>query len=137
MLIALQIVAAGTTFTCTPTRVWDGDGPIWCAEGPKIRLAGVAAREADGSCRPSQPCPQATAEQARDHLVTLIGRPRGRSAEGHVLVTGEPLTCQSLGSGGGERTAAWCANGGGDLSCRMVASGHALRWDRYWRGHRC
>jgi endonuclease YncB( thermonuclease family) len=35
---------AGAAFTCTPVRVWDGDGPIWCAEGPKVRLAGIAAR---------------------------------------------------------------------------------------------
>lgn len=49
-LLALQVVAAGHSFTCTPTRVWDGDGPIWCAEGQRIRLAGIAAREIDGSC---------------------------------------------------------------------------------------
>lgn len=23
------IVASGETFSCTPTAVWDGDGPIW------------------------------------------------------------------------------------------------------------
>jgi hypothetical protein len=40
-----QAVASGRTFPCTPTRVWDADGPIWCAEGPRIRLAGIAARE--------------------------------------------------------------------------------------------
>ena len=53
----LQIVAAGAAFTCTPVAIWDGDGPIWCAEGPKVRIAGVAAREMDGTCRPNQPCP--------------------------------------------------------------------------------
>jgi hypothetical protein len=26
-LLAASIVAAGQTFTCTPTHVWDGDGP--------------------------------------------------------------------------------------------------------------
>ena len=50
-----QVVPAGQSFQCTPTLVWDGDGPIWCAEGPRIRIAGVAAREIDGSCRPGQP----------------------------------------------------------------------------------
>jgi len=44
-----EIVRTGQTFTCTPTAVWDGDGPVWCAEGPKVRIAGVAAREMDGT----------------------------------------------------------------------------------------
>lgn len=138
LLLALQIIAAGQTFTCTPTRVWDGDGPIWCAEGPRVRLAGIAAREADGTCRPNQPCPDASAEEARDHLVSLVGRPVGTSEHGHILVRGPALTCRSDGGGGGSRTAAWCFSPvHGDLSCAMVASGTALRWARYWRGHRC
>ena len=131
---AAQVPPAGTTFTCTPTRVWDGDGPIWCAEGPRIRLAGIAAREADGTCRPNQPCPDATAEQARDHLVSLIGERTGVSREGHILVRGPPLRCRSDGGAGGSRTAAWCSNPrAGDLSHAMVRSGLALRWERYWR----
>lgn len=138
ILTALQIVAAGATFTCTPTRVWDGDGPLWCAEGPRLRLAGIAAREMDGTCRSNQPCPTATAEAARDALVRLVGRPVGRSPQGHILVQGPPLTCLSEGSGVGVRTAAWCRTAAGaDLSCAMVATGTVLRWDRYWRGHRC
>jgi len=49
-LTTAVIVPAGQTFQCTPTRVWDGDGPIWCSEGPRIRLSGVAAHEMDASC---------------------------------------------------------------------------------------
>ena len=49
LLIAASIVAAGASFACTPTRVWDGDGPVWYAEGPHVRLAGIAAREMDGT----------------------------------------------------------------------------------------
>ena len=47
LLAAVAIIPAGPSFTCTPTAVYDGDGPIWCAEGPRIRLAGIAAREMD------------------------------------------------------------------------------------------
>lgn len=140
ILTALAAVAvpAGTTFRCTPTRVWDGDGPLWCAEGPRIRLSGIAARESDGNCRSNQPCPSATAEAARDALVRLVGTPLGRSREGHVLVKGPALTCRSLGNGKGARTAAWCTSPQiGDLSCAMVATGTVLKWQRYWRGHRC
>ncbi len=131
-------LAAGLTFTCTLTRVWDGDGPVWCAEGPKVRLAGIAAREMDGTCRPGHPCPAASATAARDRLVRLLGGPQGRSREGHVVVRGPALRCSSTGSAGGSRTAAWCAAPRiGDLSCAMLRTGTVARWDRYWRGRRC
>ncbi|MCL6741166.1 hypothetical protein LZ518_08485 [Sphingomonas sp. RB56-2] len=136
--LAVQIVTAGQSFTCTPTAVWDGDGPIWCAEGPRVRLAGIAAREMDGSCSPGQPCPNASAEAARDQLVGLLGGPRGRLATGHIRVAARPMNCRSNGSAGGSRTAAWCILANGvDLNCAMIRSGLALRWDRYWRSHRC
>ena len=28
LTLAAAVVAAGQSFTCTPTHVWDGDGPI-------------------------------------------------------------------------------------------------------------
>lgn len=137
-LLAAAIVPAGQSFDCTPTRVWDGDGPIWCAEGPRIRLSGIAAREADGTCRANQPCPKASAGASRDALVALLGQAKGKSSEGHILVTGPTMKCRSIGSGGGSRTAAWCVSPrAGDISCAMVRGGWALRWERYWRGHRC
>jgi endonuclease YncB( thermonuclease family) len=133
-----QIVPAGSTFQCTPTAVYDGDGPVWCAEGPKIRIAGVAAREMDGSCRPNQPCPSVDPIDARDRLVRLLGGARGKLPEGHVLVRSATMTCLSDGSAGGSRTAAWCtAPATGDLSCAVVRAGGAVRWPRYWREHRC
>lgn len=54
-LLAATVIAAGQTFTCTPTRVWDGDGPVWCAEGPRLRIAGIVAREMDGTCSTHHP----------------------------------------------------------------------------------
>ncbi|QEA16061.1 hypothetical protein FRF71_07895 [Novosphingobium ginsenosidimutans] len=135
---AAAIVPAGQSFECTPIRVWDGDGPVWCAEGPHVRLSGIAAKEMNGTCSANQPCPDASAIEARDTLVRLVGRQTGTSVEGHVLVNGPTLTCQSVGGAGGSRTAAWCTSPTvGDLSCAMVQSGTALRWDRYWRDHRC
>jgi endonuclease YncB( thermonuclease family) len=138
LIAALAVVPAGQTFTCTPTRVWDGDGPVWCKEGPRIRLSGIAAKEADETCRSNQPCPDASAAQAKAALVKLIGKQIGTSSHGHALVEGPAMRCRSVGSGGGDRTAAWCVSPvGGDLSCAMVKGGWALRWDRYWKGHRC
>lgn len=135
---ATPVVPAGTHFTCTPVRVCDGDGPLWCAEGPRIRLAGIAAREMDGSCRPGQPCPAASATAARDALVALVGRRTGVSRDGHILVAGPALDCLSEGNGRGVRTAALCVSPTrGDVSCAMVATGTALIWARYWRHHSC
>ena len=138
LLSAVVMIPAGESFTCNPTHVWDGDGPIWCQEGPRIRLSGIAAREMDGSCNPNQPCPDASAEASRDALVALIGESVGVSRHGHILVKGPPLSCLSVGSGVGNRTAAWCTSPkGGDLSCAMVSGGWALRWDKYWKNHSC
>ena len=133
-----QAVPAGQSFTCTPTAVWDGDGPIWCAEGPRIRIAGVAAREMDGTCSPGHPCPSVDAIDARDRLVTLLGGAKGTLATGHIKVRAATMTCRSEGLAGGSRTAAWCTSPGiGDLSCAVLGAGGALRWPRYWREHRC
>lgn len=138
LLLAAVLVPAGEEFACTPVRVWDGDGPIWCAEGPHVRLGGIAARESYETCRSNQPCPNASAAEARDALVKLVGAATGRSLEGHILVKGPTMNCRSEGSAGGTRTAAWCVSPiGGDLSCAMVRGGWALRWDPYWRGHVC
>ncbi len=131
-------VTFGAPFTCTPVAVYDGDGPIWCAEGPRIRLSGIAARELDGSCRPGHPCPAASGAAARDALVRLFGGPRGRMATGHTRVRGPRLSCLSAGSAKGTRTAALCRSPAtGDLSCAMLRSGTVARWRRYGGDRLC
>lgn len=132
LMLAQPVVPSGRTFTCTPIRVWDGDGPIWCAEGPRIRLAGIAAREMDGTCRPGHPCPGASAEQAKAALVALLGGSRGTAREGHAIVAGPRLRCTSSGGAGGDRTGAWCAlPNGRDLSCEMLRMRTVALWARY------
>jgi endonuclease YncB( thermonuclease family) len=137
-LAAAPVVAAGQTFRCTAVAVWDGDGPIWCAEGPRIRLAGLAAREHDETCREYQPCPQASGIAARNSLVALLGGAKGVLSTGHVAVRGTTLQCRSEGNGKGTRTAAWCTLPNGyDLTCAMIASGTAIRWARSDPTDRC
>src|SRR5574339_339007 len=97
LFAAAMIVPAGQSFACTPTRVWDGDGPIWCAEGPKVRLAGIAAREMDGTCNANQPCPPASAVDARNQLVNLLVGERGTLPTGHVKVKAATMRCMSDG----------------------------------------
>lgn len=138
LLFLAVIVPAGQSFACTPEAVWDGDGPIWCKEGPRIRLSGIAARELDGTCSKGHPCPDAHALDARDALVRLVGTPTGTSAHGHILVSGPAMQCRSDGSAGGNRTAGWCVSPkSGDINCAMVKGGWAAKWDRYWRDHSC
>lgn len=138
LLLLASVVAPGITFTCTPVAVWDGDGPIWCAEGPRIRLEGIAAREMDETCRPGHPCPRASGRAARDHLVALLGGVRGTLRTGHIVVRGSPLTCVSNGSAKGSRTGALCRSPDvGDLSCAMVRDGYALAWARYGGNRLC
>jgi endonuclease YncB( thermonuclease family) len=135
---AVPVVPSGQTFSCTPMHVWDGDGPVWCEEGPRLRLAGIAARELDGSCSPGHPCPAPSGIAARDALAALLGTPTGVGQYGHILITGPTLRCRSDGSAGGNRTAAWCASPTqGDINCAMVRGGWAQRWDRYWGQHSC
>lgn len=138
ILAATVVIPSGQAFQCTPTRVWDGDGPIWCAEGPRIRLSGIAAREMDGSCSLGHPCPNANPVDARDALVKLVGNVIGQTREGHILVRGPTMACRSDGGAGGNRTAAFCVSPqSGDISCKMVAGGWAAKWQKYWRNHRC
>lgn len=135
----VPVIAAGLLFACTPTHVADGDGPIWCAEGPRIRLAGIAARERDGSCRPGQPCPTASADAAMRALVGLLGGSRGAvrfpgARYDHVRVRAPTMRCLSNGNAKGTRTGAFCQMADGrNLNCAMLATRTVLRWDRYWR----
>ena len=133
---AVAVLPSHTVFACTPTHVWDGDGPIWCAEGPRIRLAGISAREIDESCKPGHPCPKTSGRRARDRLVAFLGGPKGVGRHGHILVSGPTMQCVSNGSARGDRTGAWCdLPGAGDLSCAMIATRVVLRWDRYAGRH--
>lgn len=119
---ALDAQADPVRFSCTVEGVHDGDGPIYCGERDedgrkiKIRLGGIAARELDESCRANQPCPVASGLEAKTELLRL--------ATGHVL------QCLRIGRSYA-RTVAYCSNGVVDLSCAMIRSGKALRWEKY------
>jgi endonuclease YncB( thermonuclease family) len=138
ILLILAAISTGQSFTCTPIAVHDGDGPVFCAEGPSVRLAGIAAREMDGSCRSNQPCATADPISSRDYLVSLLGTPAGKIRRSIRIVNAPTLRCVSNGDGKYGRTAAWCGSERvPDLSCAMVREGMAVIWPRYWKGHRC
>jgi hypothetical protein len=39
VILAFSVVTPATAFSCTVTRVHDGDGPLWCSNGIKVRIA--------------------------------------------------------------------------------------------------
>ncbi|MFD0849697.1 thermonuclease family protein [Sphingosinicella xenopeptidilytica] len=134
---AVFVVPEAEIFACTPVQVWDADGPIWCAEGPRIRLHGIAAREMDGTCRHGHPCPDMPPIAARDVLIKLLQpAASGATSTGHLrLVEASPIACRSHGGAGGNRTAARCSlPDKSDLGCRLIALGAAREWTRFSKG---
>ncbi|MBU3079336.1 thermonuclease family protein [Sphingomonas quercus] len=114
--------ANGSRFPCTVLSVYDGDGPINCAERDqsgqqvKVRLRGIEAREIDNSCSRPDICPKATGAEGKAALL--------RYAYGK-------LTCTSFGPSY-SRVNATCVNPKGfNLSCEMLRSGTAMRWAEY------
>lgn len=105
-------------FECQVVRVHDGD-TLTCSSGVRVRLNAINARELDGSCGTGHPCSAAPAAAAREYLARMA--------------LGRTLACRQTGTSY-NRVTAWCAaENGADLSCEMVRSGMAARWDRYDR----
>lgn len=106
------------SFPCRVVSVHDGD-TLRCADGTRIRLHAVAAREIDGSCSPGHPCPSASAEAAREALVRLTAN--------------STITCVSTGGSYDRVTAICSAPSGEEINCAMVRSGTTVVWDRFNR----
>jgi endonuclease YncB( thermonuclease family) len=120
-------VLAVAPFACEVVRVHDGDGPLWCANGVKIRVAGIQAPDFEdaGPCRAGRAefvCSNAQAERCR----VIVER----------LTLHRSLTCEPFGKSY-DRVVARCRFADGrDLACTIIAVGAATRWDRYWRGYK-
>ncbi|MEQ8404969.1 MAG: thermonuclease family protein [Oceanicaulis sp.] len=99
-----------SAITCRHVRVIDGD-TLDCA-GERIRLAGIDAPELPGHCRPGRRCVEGDAHAARAELQRL-------AAPG--------LVCRPSGRDHYGRTIGRCVAAGRDLSCALVAEGHAER----------
>jgi endonuclease YncB( thermonuclease family) len=120
---------AAAVFVCTPVAVWDGDGPIWCREGPRIRIEHIAAREIDGTCRPGSPCPASSGLEARNALVGILGGAKGTMSTGHIIVRHSAMTCRSPGMSYNRVVASCTLEDGRDLARAMVATGTVLSWN--------
>ena len=106
----------GDRFFCQVASITDGD-TLRCADGTRVRLHAVAARESDESCSPGHPCPSASGAAATATLEQLAG--------------GQGLQCTPTGTSY-NRVTAICSNEAGvEVNCAMIQSGTAVIWPRY------
>lgn len=113
--------ATGSHFSCTVLSVYDGDGPINCAEVDgegkqvSVRLRGIEAREPDNSCQ-ADVCPQMSGQEAKAILTRLaVGQ----------------LQCESFGPSYNRVDSSCTSPSGVDISCELIRTGAAVRWPEY------
>lgn len=101
------------SFTCV-APVHDNASTVRCANQPDmiVRLIGIDTPAMPGACKPGEICPPGDPFAARDAL--------------RALTMGRPLACETEGLDRDGRTIARCRVEGIDLSCAMLASGHAV-----------
>lgn len=117
-------------FVCEVERVHDGDGPLWCRAGQKVRVAGIQAPDyasASPCRRPAAKrvtytCDDAAAERSRRIVERLVLRQR--------------LMCQPVDRSYKRIVARCTLPDGRSLSCAAIAAGAAVRWATYWRRYR-
>lgn len=121
------MIALPPLFTCAVIGLHDGDGPIYCTNGVKVRIAGVQAPDYERA----EPCRRHKPGYVCDDV--LAERSKRITAQ---LVLGRTLSCQPVDRSH-KRIVARCAfEDGRDLSCVTIAAGSAVRWDRYWRKYK-
>ncbi|RXD04907.1 hypothetical protein EQZ23_07145 [Sphingomonas sp. UV9] len=123
-------IVPATAFSCIVTRVHDGDGPLWCSSGIKVRIAGVQAPDFESAspCRAEDPrrvnyrCDNAAAKRSHQIVERLVLR--------------KTLRCEAIGRSYSRIVARCTLPDGRSLSCATIAAGAAVRWERYWRQYR-
>uniref|UniRef100_UPI0035CA6B1E thermonuclease family protein n=1 Tax=uncultured Sphingomonas sp. TaxID=158754 RepID=UPI0035CA6B1E len=127
MFLLIAAAATAPVFLCTVTRVHDGDGPLWCSNGAKIRVAGIQAPDFEDTapCREDRAgytCSNVAAERSR----VIVER----------LTLHQTMSCQRIGKSYSRVVARCTLEDGRSLSCAILAAGAAVRWDSYWRRYR-
>ncbi|MBB5714747.1 endonuclease YncB(thermonuclease family) [Sphingomonas aerophila] len=114
-------------FACKVVRVHDGDGPLWCRSGQKIRVAGVQAPDFTSA----EPC-----RQRRTGYVCDDAAAKRAQMVATELTLNRRLSCQPVDRSYSRIVARCTLPDGRSLSCALLAAGAAQRWDRYWRRYR-
>ena len=109
---------AEADFSCRVAKVNDGD-TLRCADGTRVRLHAVAARESDETCSSNHPCPTASAASATQAL--------------NRIAMGKTLSCLQTGTSYNRITAICWTPQGVEVNCAMIQSGTTVVWERFNR----
>jgi endonuclease YncB( thermonuclease family) len=126
-MIAHLIVVAAASFSCTVTRVYDGDGPLWCDNGIKIRVAGIQAPDFENT----EPC-----RRAREYYVCNNASARRSQQIVQAITLHKTLVCEPVDRSYGRVVVRCALSDGRSLSCAILMAGAATRWNRYLRKYR-
>lgn len=121
------MLAALPAFTCDVVRVHDGDGPLWCRSGEKVRVAGIQAPDFESA----EPCRRPDTRRTNYRCDDRAAARSQRIVSS--LVMGKRLTCQPTGTSYSRIVARCTLPDGRSLSCAAIAAGAATRWDQFWR----
>lgn len=117
-------------FICEVVKVHDGDGPLWCQSGQKVRVAGIQAPDFESA----EPCRRPAARRVTYMCDDAAAERSQRIVSG--LTLNKRLICQPTGKSY-QRVVARCTlPDGRSLSCAAIAAGAAVRWDSYWRRYK-
>jgi endonuclease YncB( thermonuclease family) len=121
------MIITAASFLCLVTRVHDGDGPLWCANGMKVRVAGIQAPDFANAA----PC-------RRDRAAYVCSNVKAARSQRVVerLTLNRTMTCKSVGKSFKRVVARCTLPDGRSLSCATIAAGAATRWESYWRRYR-
>lgn len=114
-------------FTCEVVKVWDGDGPIHCANGAKIRVAGVQAPDFTSA----EPC-----RKRRRGYVCNDAKAIAAKRVAESLTLGKRLVCQPVDRSFQRIVARCTLPNGNSLSCSLIARGAGTKWQTYWTRYR-
>lgn len=114
-------------FVCQVVKVHDADGPLWCKNGIKVRVAGVQAPDYEST----EPCRRGKPDYVCDDV-------KARAAQRIAvrLTLGKRLTCQPVDRSYKRVVARCTLPDNRSLSCALIAAGAATRWDSYWRRYK-
>lgn len=119
-----MIADAPPAFECIVVSVYDGDGPIHCANGVKIRVAGIQAPDFERA----EPCRRRKAGYVCSNLEAALAQQRVSR-----LVMGKTLACHQVGTSYARIVARCTLPDRSDLACSIVTLGAAEWWPGYVR----
>lgn len=114
-------------FVCQVVKAHDADGPLWCKNGIKVRVAGVQAPD----WKKASPC-----RQRKPGYVCDDAKARASKRIAEQLVLDQRLNCKPVDRSWKRVVArCWLPNGN-SLSCSLIARGAGTKWQTYWRKYK-